>query len=341
LAQSKGQGVYKGNRQLRCLCFKIYLLLSSRPSRKLATLGQITSLQGEKMENSNQTILVTGATGNQGGVVARHLLQRVNFKVRALVRDPNKPAAQSLKQAGAELVIGDFNDSASLNRALQGVYGVFSIQDFQDGASVEIRHGKALAEAAKAAGIKHFVYSSVGGAERNTNIPHFDSKFQVEEYIRSISLPYTILRPVFFLYNYNGMRAMVENGTLFQPLSPDTKLQQLSEEDYGKMVASVFEHPADFTNRAIETASVDMTMPEIAATFSRVLGKTVAYQQIPFEAFEQQVGKEVTIMYRWFENAGYRADFAQLKRDFFAPSDFESYLRDHDWAKPTKIASAV
>jgi uncharacterized protein YbjT (DUF2867 family) len=122
---------------------------------------------------------------------------------------------------------------------------------------------------------------------------------------------------------------MVKNGTLPQPLSPDTKLQQLSEEDYGKMVAEVFERPADFANRAVEVASVEMTMPEIAAAFSHVLSKKVEYQQIPFEAFEQQAGEEVTIMFRWFENVGYTADFAQLKRDFPAPTDFESYLRAH------------
>jgi uncharacterized protein YbjT (DUF2867 family) len=283
--------------------------------------------------NAERIILVTGATGNQGGTVARHLLQRGKFKVRAMVRDQNKPAAQALQQAGAELVQADFNDRTSLDRALQGTYGIFSIQDFRDGAEVEIRQGKALAEAAKSAGIEHFVYSSVGSAERNTGIPHFDSKFQVEEYIRAIGLPYTILRPVFFMYNYNGMRSMVENGTLFQPLSPDTKLQQLSEEDYGQMVAEVFERPTDFMNREEEVASVEMTMPEIAVAFSHVLGKTVAYQQIPFEAFEQQAGEEVTIMYRWFETVGYAADLAQLKRDFPAPSDFESYLRDRGWAE--------
>ena len=140
---------------------------------------------------------------------------------------------------------------------------------------------------------------------------------------------------------------MVENGTLFQPLSPDTKLQQLSEEDYGAMVAEVFERPADFINREIEVASVEMTMTEIAAAFSRVLGKNVAYQQIPFEAFEQQAGEEVTIMYRWFENVGYIADLARLKRDFPQPSDFESYLRvgaaslkeNRGWAKSAESAS--
>ena len=288
--------------------------------------------------NAERIILVTGATGNQGGVVTRHLLQR-GFKVRALVRDQNKPAAQALQQAGAELVTGDLNDRTSLDRALQGVYGIFSVQVFSDGLDAEIRQGKLVADAASSAGIEHFLYSSVGSAERNTGIPHFDSKFQVEEYIRSIGLPYTILRPVFFFYNYNGMRPMIEQGTLPQPLSPETKLQQLSEEDYGAMVAEVFERPADFMNREIELASVEMTLLEIAAAFSRVLGKPVTYQQIPFEAFEQQAGEEVTIMYRWFENVGYSANFAELKRDFPALTNFEGYLRDRGWAKSAENRS--
>ena len=281
------------------------------------------------MASSNRIILVTGATGNQGGSVARHLLQRGKFKVRAMVRDENKHSAQVLKQLGAELIEADFNDRASLDRAVQGVYGVFSMQDLPDGVAVEIQQGKSIADAAKAANIKHFVYSSVGSAERNTGIPHFDSKFQIEEYIRTIGFHYTILRPVFFFYNYNMMLPMVKKGTLLQPLSPNTKLQQLSEEDYGQMVAEVFERPADFAYREIEVASVDLTMTEVAAAFSRVLGKTIDYQQIPFETFEQQAGLEMTMMYRWFEQVGYTADFAQLKRDFSAPTDFESYLRAH------------
>lgn len=207
------------------------------------------------------------------------------------------------------------------------------MQVFTDGLEAEIREGKDLADAAKTAGIQHFVYSSVGSAERKTGIPHFDSKFQVEEYIKAIGIPYTILHPVFFFYNYNMMRPMIENGTIYQPLSPKTKLQQLSEEDYGRMVAEVFERPSDFINHEIEVASVDMTMPEVTETFSNVIGKTVQYQQIPFEAFEKQVGEEIAIMYRWFENTGYAADFDELKRDFFEPASLESYLREHGWAK--------
>ena len=277
-----------------------------------------------------QIILVTGATGNQGGSVARHLLNRGKFKVRAMVRNENKPAAQALRQAGAELVKGDFDDLASLDRAMQGAYGVFSMQDFRDGVETEIRQGNAVADAAKAAGVQHFVYSSVGSAERNTGIPHFDSKFQVEEHVRAIELPYTVLRPVFFFYNYIGMKEMAEGGKLFLPLNPKTQLQQLSEEDYGAMVAEVLERPADFLHREVEVASVEMTMTEVATAFSHVLGKPVEYQQIPFEAFEQKAGEEVTIMFRWFERVGYEADFAMLKRDFEL-SDLDSYLRDQGW----------
>jgi uncharacterized protein YbjT (DUF2867 family) len=207
------------------------------------------------------------------------------------------------------------------------------VQGLNDGIEAEIREGKALVDVAKAMGIGHFVYSSVGSAERQTGVPHFDSKFQIEEYLRASGLPYTILRPVFFLFNYNGMRSIVETGTLSQPLSPDTKLQQLSEDDYGEMVSEVFARFTDFANGEIEVASGEMTMPEVAAAFTHVLGKNVAYQQIPFEAFEQQAGAEMTTMYRWFENVGFGADLAQLKRDLPAPTDLESYLREHDWVK--------
>jgi uncharacterized protein YbjT (DUF2867 family) len=162
---------------------------------------------------------------------------------------------------------------------------------------------------------------------RNTSMPHFDSKFQVEAYLRAIGLSCTIMRPVFFFYNDTGLRSMVETGTLSQPLSPETKLQQLPEEEYGEMVAEVFERPTECLNREIELAIVAMTRPESAVAFSRVLGKTVAYQRIPFEAFEQQVGEEMTVMYRWFEAVGYAANLAQLKRGFPAPIGLESSLR--------------
>ena len=285
------------------------------------------------MENENQIILVAGATGNQGGAVAHRLLQEGNFAVHALTRDKNKPQAQALKNAGAELIEGDLNDSASLEEGLKGVYGVFSLQDFHGGTEVEIRQGNALADAAKNAGVKHFVYSSVGSAERNTGIPHFDSKFKIEEHIQAIGLPATIIRPVFFMYNYEGMRAMIENGMLYMPLSPEKKLQQLSEDDFGKMVAKVFAQRDEFLGKQIEVTSIDISMTEVAATFSRVMGKEIKYQQIPFEAFQQQAGAELTTMFRWFENVGYNANINELEKAFFPLSSLDTYLKEHGWGK--------
>ena len=290
------------------------------------------------MNHTNQIILLTGATGNQGRVVAKSLMEQNKFKVRAMVRDKTSDKAKALEASGAELAEGDFDDAASLEKALQNVYGVFSMQDFRNGADKEIAHGKAIADAAKKTGVNYFVYSSVGSAERNTVIPHFESKYQVEEYIKEINLPYTILRPVFFMYNYNGMQQMIKNGTLYMPLSSDKNLQQLSEDDYGKMVADVFDDKNKYSGKEIEVASVDITMEEVVKSFSNILNKKVSYQQIPFEAFQKQAGEEVTTMFRWFENVGYNADINMLQNTFFNLSSLEDYLSEHEWNKKANVA---
>ena len=124
----------------------------------------------------------------------------------------------------------------------------------------------------------------------------------------------------------------IAKGILPEPLKPDTKLQQLSENDYGRMVAEVFERREEFLGAALEVASVTMTMAEAAETMSRVMERNVKYQQIPFEAFEKQAGKEVTVMFRWFETDGYRADLAALERQFGPSTYFESHLRAHGWS---------
>ena len=176
-------------------------------------------------QNSRRPVLVCGATGNQGGAVARSLLER-GFSVRALSRNPDKPAARTLAGRGAEIVRGDLEDRSSLDRALDGIHGVFSVQNyFEAGYDGEVRQGKALADAAKEAGVEHFVYSSVGSTYRNTGIPQFESKWEVEGHVREVSLPYTILRPVGFMQNWEWMRDQILSGTLAQPLDPDKPLQ--------------------------------------------------------------------------------------------------------------------
>jgi uncharacterized protein YbjT (DUF2867 family) len=220
--------------------------------------------------------LIAGATGNQGGAVARRLLDR-SFPVRGLTGDPKKPEAQALADQGAEVVQGDMEGHSAMARVLEGAYGVFSVQNFWEvGYSREVQQGNTVADAAKAARVEHFVYSSVGSAHRQKRIPHFDSKQEVEEHVREIELPYTILRPVFFKQNWEGMREHILGGTLVQPLDPDNPFQQVAIEDVGAFAAIAFEHPNEWIRREVDLAGGDQTTPEIAETFGRVVGREIS-----------------------------------------------------------------
>jgi len=287
------------------------------------------------MKKQKRIILVTGATGHQGGEVARHLPQR-GFQVRAFVHHPKDPEAKKLAEIGAEVMDGDFDDKSSLDRAMKDVYGVFSVQDAASaGPEKEAEQGRAVIDAARSANVEHFVYSSVGSANRNTGVPHFDSKWKVEEHLRSIGMKHTILRPVFFYYNYNGdqFHEMIRNGFLALPLRPDKHLQQLSEEDYAEMVATVFEQPDNYLDRALDVASSEPDMLEVVKIFSRVTGKPVEYRQISWEEFENQTGPEITKMYRWFEEVGYDANLAELRKEFGELTGLEQYLKSHNWTR--------
>lgn len=278
------------------------------------------------------TILVSGATGQQGGAVARHLLDR-GFRVRALTRNSEQEAARKLAEGGAEVVEGDFLDRPSLDRALDGAYGAFSVQNFWTaGAEGEIRQGKAFADAAADAGVEHFVYSSVGSAHRDTGIVHFDSKWEIEEYIRDLDLPATILRPVFFMENWAGFKDAIQSGTLALPLSPDTTLQQIAVDDVGAFAAMAFADPDEWIGREIDLAGDEPSMRETAATFTRVTGHEVRYRRMPWADFEDQAGEESAVMFRWFEEVGYEADIEELREMHPELKRLEPFLREHGWA---------
>jgi uncharacterized protein YbjT (DUF2867 family) len=282
-------------------------------------------------QDVERVVLVVGATGKQGGAVARSLLDR-GFHVRALTRDPHKPEAQALDEQGAEVVQGDMDDRSAMDRALEGAYGVFSMQNFwETGYDREVQQGKTVADAAKAASVEHFVYSSVGSAHRQTGIPHFESKAEVEEHVREIGLPYTILRPVFFMQNWEMMREMVLGGTLAQPLDPDKPFQQVAVEDVGAFAAIAFGNPDRWIGREVDLAGDEQTMPEIAKTFGHVMGREVSYYQVPWDQFEEQMGEEFTVNYRWFNDVGYEANIAALRQEYPELTTFERYLRSHGW----------
>lgn len=277
-------------------------------------------------------ILVTGATGQQGGAVAKSLL-RQGQKVRVLTRNPDKAAA--LAKAGAEVVTGDLTNTADLHAALRGVHGVFAMSTpFEAGMDSEVKQGIMLADATKQAGVAHYVYTSVGSADRNTGIPHFETKWQVEQRIREIGLPATVLRPVWFMENFSTFFPPSAEGTLMLPLRPDTKLQMIALKDIGEFGAAPFLHPKEFIGQAIDLAGDTLTMPEVAAHLSRTKRRPIRFQQMPDDQVEAAMGHDLALMFRWFNEVGYSVDIPALRKRYGIPlTTFAEVIATAAWAK--------
>lgn len=273
-------------------------------------------------------VLVTGATGTQGGAVARHLLSR-GFRVRALTRDPEQDTARTLAEEGAEIVRGDLEDGDSLARALEGAWGAFGVQTFQEhGLEAEVEQGLRLIDAARDAGVEHFVQASVAGADEDTGIPHFETKTRVEAALRDSGLRHTILRPVFFMENWLGWDDWREGGITL-PMSSETTLQQIAATDIGAFAAMAFHDPEAWAGRAVELAGDERSMEEIAEALGRGAGRPVSYTQIPWDAFEEAMGEEMTVMFRWFEETGYSVDIEARRREHPALLDFDGWVGEN------------
>jgi uncharacterized protein YbjT (DUF2867 family) len=287
---------------------------------------------------NDRIIAVTGATGQQGGAVARKLLAD-GWNVRALTRDLDKPAAQELASLGAELVPGDMENRAELDAAFQGVYGVFSVQNFwlpNVGFEGEIRQGKNVADAAKNAGVQHLVYSSVGSAHRGMGQKHFDSKWQIEQYIHSLDVPYTILRPVFFMENHNWSRAYILNGTFTGlGLRPEKEIQSIAVEDIGVFAALAFANRDDYLGKTIELAGDALTEAQIAETFTNVIGRLV--KLTPPSGGGWGDPEEAAAGFNFFNGEAYDADIPALRKLHPGLLTLEQWLRKNGWENAEPI----
>lgn len=282
------------------------------------------------MATQSKVILVTGATGQQGGAVATALLTK-GQKIRVMSRTPEKAAA--LAKAGAEVVKGNLTNASDLQAALRGVHGVFAMSTpFEAGMDQEVRQGIMMADAAKQAGIAHYVYTSVGSAHRNTGIPHFETKWKVEQHIRQIGLPATVLRPVWFMENFTTFSKPSAEGILMMPMRADKKLAMVALRDIGEFGAAAFMRPNDFLGQAIDLAGDELTMQEVAAQLSKVTGRSIQFQALPLEHAEAALGHDLATMFRWFNEVGYQINVAALRQTFGIPlTTFAEWIKTVDW----------
>jgi uncharacterized protein YbjT (DUF2867 family) len=263
------------------------------------------------------TIAVFAATGTQGGAVTTALLD-TGVHVRALLRNIASDQATALAGRGVELVQVDVDDSESLVSALQGVDAFWFMTTPPGGmqnadTAGETTQGIALADAAAAARVPHVVFNSVGGAERASGVPHFESKYRVEQHLAALGLHHTVVRPVFFAENFQWMTPVVEDGTLVLrlPIPDDITLQVIAVRDVGVIAVTALLNP-DSMPQSIEIAGDELTGSEIAAVYGEREQLPARYEELPTAVLDGQA--DLQAMFRWFaETPGYQADLEQVR----------------------------
>lgn len=280
------------------------------------------------------SVLVTGATGQQGGALARLLLQQ-GHRVRAVTRKAESPGARSLSAQGAEVFTADAFDPGSLERAAAGMDMVFAMATpFESGVEAETRQGINIVSAAAAAGVRHIVYSSVAGADQDTGIPHFESKFRVEQHLRTLGVPFTIIGPVFFMENLIApwnVEALA-SGVCPMALPADRKLQHITVADVAGFAAEVIAGPEGFAGQRIDIASDERTGAETAAILGRASGREIRYIEVPLEQLRQG-NDDLARMFEWIGRVGYHADIAGLRARYPGVGwhTLEGWAAAQDW----------
>jgi uncharacterized protein YbjT (DUF2867 family) len=278
------------------------------------------------------TVVVTGATGKQGGAVVKSLLER-GHEVRAVTRSTDSAKVRELANAGITLVHASLEDTAALTKALEGATSLFAMTTpFEGGTQAETRQGISAANAAKATGV-HLVFTSVGSANRQTGVPHFDSKYEVEEHIAKIGARATIVAPVYFMENLFFGKEQLAKGIYAAPLPPKRQLAQIAVSDIGAVAVRLLEEPSRFAGKRFDLAGDELTGNDVVAILSRVASRPFTYFQVPLDVVRQRMGEDAVKMTEWFDRVGYTVDRAALRREFpdVTFHDFESWAKTQDW----------
>jgi uncharacterized protein YbjT (DUF2867 family) len=265
-------------------------------------------------------ILVLGATGTQGGAIARELLA-ARHMVQVLVRDPTTDRARALSAAGASLVAGDLGDQASLVRAFAGVAAAYAITTpFEHGADEELQQGKNIIAAAREAGLPWLILASVAASDR-APVPHFRSKARIEQQLMDTTIPWTVVAPSYFYENALGSRAAIREGRLPIALPADKPLHQVALANLGALVVAILERREEHLGERVEVAA-DAPTPEAMAA---AIG--VRYEQVPLAELRDR-SADLAAMYEFLAGEGYGIDTAAL-RDRYPEVPWASFA---DWS---------
>ncbi len=274
-------------------------------------------------------ILVAGATGTQGSAVVRHLMAE-GWIVRALTRDPTSPRAVAMAEEGVEVYRGDFSEPLSLDYAMAGAYGAFSVlPSAVTGTDREVDYGTTFADAAERAGVRHFIYASIGGVERASRLPQFKGKVQIEEHIHQLGLPTTVLRSAFLMDNLltPGMRGAVIWGAMAGALGRALPMQMIAADDIGALAALAFAEPDRFLGYAVEIAGDEVTVDRAKQVYRKVTGRGRRFVPLPFTVL-RWFDSDVARLFEWIRADGFQADLGALQQLHPGLKDLERGLRD-------------
>ena len=278
--------------------------------------------------SDKKVIAVVGATGAQGGGLARAILadQGGEFAARALTRDPSKEAAQALASAGAEVVQADLDDEESLRRAFSGAHGAYCLTNFWEhfSAEKEIEQAGNMARAAKAANVHHVIWSTLEDTRRfiplddermptlqeRFKVPHFDAKEEAHALFEGAGVPTTFLYTAFYWENFIYFGAGPQRGedgklALTFPMG-NAKLPGIASEDIGKVAYSIFKAGDEYIGKSVHIAGEHLSGSELAAAFTKALGEEVTYNDVDPDVF-RGFG---------FPGADEMGNMYQFKRDF-------------------------
>ena len=257
-------------------------------------------------------ITVIGATGQQGGAVIDALLKQ-RVPIRAVTRNPHGDKARALVQRGVEVIRADLEDADSVRAAFDGASAGFAMTTHNgpDGPRREVAHGRVIAAAASDAALPFLVYSSVGGVDRDSGVPHFESKHKIEEVLLR-AVPVTLVRPTFFM---ETLRLMIRRDgariTIAMPLAGGVAVQMISVRDIGQVAAALL-LMADPAVAPVEIAGDELTGEQIAGRIAHRLGSPTTYVQLPLDVLGDDV--DLKMMFGWLGRLpAYQADFARTR----------------------------